>query len=476
MSGARYYRGGQRRAVIHGAAVPAGGSQVGGASSTDIVSYKQTLKYDGSQNIFAHSMVLINNSLEVVNDASGRPITYLSASKTKMEGVPNEIKNKARITMKNVIKTPQTNNLERVSEDEYFCDEYDECSDKLSVIDYLDPSYTIELKKPDKGDDYSKYRYNRAINLGYKYEVKQYALTDAYDYITFSQAPPKRDLPEGIAYNKYKLFYDFFVDNWKPDKMKYVLDNFYNYQRMEAVVDLFFEIARLTAYYIKNNESIILYRLPQFKYLELQNFCRKHYFVEADCKKALTTDQRNYYGFYLIDTLEEICERETYDCPNGKTNAENLRKEDLAESYDESDCEDDDEFVDDDSTIYVGSSSSAGESESKEVGVEVESKENGDAINSDVIGFDLVGSLKTGVDTEIERVVEDCGSSFGLSADSGNGNDSHEDFSPVEQLNSDATTWEEMERTWDTEQCGNGNGAVQFGGTYYGSGGHNMYG
>lgn len=448
-----------------GAAVPVGGMPAGGGASTStaVVAYKPELRYDGTQDIFAHSMIHVTKSLERVNSGCGRPVTYFNAFQKKhVEGVPQEIKTKYRTTMVNVIKKPQTNNLEKVDEDEYFCDEYDECYDKLLVLDYLDPAYNIALKEPPSDDDYKIHRYNRSINWGYKYEVKQYALVDAYNKTVLHQDPVDRDLPAGISQKSYERYYADFVKNWEQEKMKYVLDNFYDYQRMVAVTDLFYEIARLTAYYSKNADSIVLYRLPQFKYLKLRKFCRSHYFVVADCKKALSAAQRNYYGFHLIDTLEEICKSETYMCPNGKTNAENLREEDikakaaasLDSSDDESDAEDteddddnDDEVKQDDSKRDLVSS----------LGVP----------DGGVIGFDTGDPRYTDVDAEIVRV-EDCGSSVEQNPASSD-DERHNDYSPVEQYGVNINNWEEWEQLW-TSGGGNGDGGNGDGGNGGGGG------
>lgn len=312
-----------------GAAAMAGG---GGSSGTvyggggTAHSFKPKPKFDGSQKIFIHALVLMNQTLERVNSAIGTPITYYDYSLRKdVEGVPNTIKTDARKTITNVINTPQNNTLEKVGDWQRHIDEYHMCEDKLAVLDYLDPSWNIEMKKGD--NDYSNFRFQRALNFGFGTETKFYALTNAVDVKYHNRPITQAKLPEGFSVEKYNKHYTFFCNHWTPMKMKYVLDNFYNYERTIAIIELFTDIARQKWYNEKMRDGVIIRRMPLFQYSQLMDICEENFFVKKDIMSKLSEKQKTYFGTCLSYTVTTICEpyQEEYG-PDGTKLCDYLKK------------------------------------------------------------------------------------------------------------------------------------------------------
>lgn len=417
------------------------------------------VSYKISQNIIVHSMIRMNKALKCVGSGCGQPITYFDFNKKAVvEGVPNIIVQDAQKTIMNILKKPQNNNIEKVSDWELYIDEYHICEDTLLVLDYLDPIWQYEPKEGT--NDYEKYRHKRMMTIGIDIETKFYALTNAVDVKCYNRTAQFTTVPEGFSEEKLKKYFDYYMSEWTKVKMEYVLKNFYDFQRANAVIHLFREISRMRWYYNMMKDDVIECRIPIFKYSKLTKLCQKHFYCVDDVMKKLGTSEKTYYGSSMESAVKQICYPYQDIGPDGKKLCDTMKLEAKAhglESSKDDKASRDDDGDSDSSDWWDIDGDNKGETDIKDC-KSVEDDETPPE-SSAIIPFTSISTgddmnIGTGVDMTIERDYNDESGSTGKADSSASiGLSSvenvEESYSPVEQWG-DWNFWEDSNTNQNT--------------------------
>ena len=324
---------------MQGAGAPAGGAGAGntgyhwgagnwGAGNRGYTHMRQSFQaeplYNGTQNMYLHSLVSMRCMLDAIGDARGKPTAFYNITLKKWEeGVPDHIKCSGRTSITNIIKKPQNNDLDRVIDWMRYIDDYDTCTDKLVMLDDLDPEYKMPLR--DATDKYEDYRYKRSVMYGYNTQVKFIALVSAQDVKKFGHVRTDYDIPKEFV-DKFQSLFSYFSKSWSIERINYVVDNFYNYQRMEAVLDLYMAIAHKHWYFETHDNVVEPSKMPSFKYTMLIKHCKRMCYDIDDIVKSFTPDLRKYYGVFLELTARQYCKKMNIKGPNGSTLSETLKK------------------------------------------------------------------------------------------------------------------------------------------------------
>lgn len=369
-----------------------------------------------SDSIFLFMMKKMSIELDNVGTGVGAPITYCYCPSKNSGDVCDDVKRHAKKTIFNVVKEPQTNNIERVDDYERYIDEYDTCDFKLTVIDKLesikdyDEVFNIE-NEPD--DDaficFSKKKVSVMIN---DYRAKYYALESATKFVCDGEICDFLQYATTTSPTIFSKYYKFFISEWNDkEKITYIYKNFFDYERGMAVIDMFTNVVRQMHFNNKHDGDVVVRRIALFKYCEIKKICDMYYYSVPHIMKYFDEKDKMYFGNQLGYTVRDICMRFDIVVKDNKTVSQlhqtELNKEFSDDSSDSSDSSDSDDSDDSD--------------DSKNADCE-------NAISSALVSCigDIQNSTQTNIGIEIENSKDDQADQTNAEADGNSSTDADE--------------------------------------------------